>query len=530
LAIRISILLFLATIQWVAGQAIPEPTATVALTSAPPFSATGELYISKADTNAVGLRNPVLVVEGFDLDNSMGWPELYELLNQENLLLDLQAYGRDLLVLNFGDSTIDILANAALTEAAIGYVNANRADPSDKFTAIGASLGGLTVRKALTDMPDADVDTWISFDAPHEGANIPLGVQEFFEHFSTVDLDDFDAIREFLQSLDSPAARQMLLVHHSHSPDAPAGASAPERQDFVDAMDAAGFPTNCKTIAISNGSGYGEKLPFNPGDLVLHWHHDGPWLIGPDIDADIHALPQSTDTASVVYSGKFKSLIGSASPSEKTVLSYHPLPFDNAPGGYRATFYQIFTNLPPDYIDGDDYFSTTNHCFIPTVSALGIPIENIEASLASHAELTALSPFDEIHYAASNEPHVEINAHNKRWFMRAMLEGQDTDGDGYDDYWEYLLGTAYDSADSMLEVAVEIGLFPADGTAVLSWNLFPNTQYEIWFAATPIDPWQLLETIPPSDDPATTREYLVDPAKPTGFFKVVATPIDPVAD
>ncbi len=528
MTIRTSIFIFLASIQWVAGQIIPDPTETVAITSAPPFSATGELYLSKADTNAPGLHNPVLVVEGFDLDNSMNWPELYDLLNQENLVNDLQTYGRDLIILNFGDSTIDILANSALTETAIDYVNANLAGPSNKFTAVGASLGGLATRKALVDMPAHNVDTWISFDAPHEGANIPLGVQEFFEYFSTVGLDTFDAVREFLQTLDTPAARQLLLIHHSHSPDAPAGASTPERQDFVDAMNAVGYPTNCKTIAISNGSGYGEKLPFNPGDLVIHWYYHGGGLWDPNIDANIHALPQSTNTASIVFHGDFDVLF--YGEDSKTVNTYHPLSFDNAPGGYRGTFLQIFTNLPSEYIDGDDYFSTTNHCFVPTVSSLGIPIEHIETNLASHAELTALSPFDEIHYAINNEPHVQINVRNKRWIMRAVLEGQDTDGDGYDDYQEYLLGTAYDSPDSLLEIFAIIEVFLIDSTAVLFWNAFPNTQYEVWFAAALGDPWQLLETILPTVEPDITREYLIDTAEPSGFFKIVATPVDPVTD
>ncbi|MEN8255201.1 MAG: hypothetical protein ABFR33_07000 [Verrucomicrobiota bacterium] len=526
--IRASILILLLSAQWVAGQVIPEPTAIVALTSSPPYSATGLLYLSKADTNAPGLHNPVLVVEGFDIDNSMNWPELYDLLNQENLVEDLQAYGRDLIILNFDDSTIDILANATLVETAIAYVNTNRADPFDKFTAVGASLGGLATRKALVDMPAHGVDTWVSFDAPHEGANIPLGVQEFFEHFSTVPLSDFDAIREFLQSLDTPAARQLLLVHHSHSPDAPAGASIPERQDFVNEMNLAGYPTNCKTIAISNGSGFGEKLPFEPGDLILHWYHY-VWFIGPDLDVDIHALPQSTNTASIVYSGKFKSILGSASPNEKTVDTYHPLSFDNAPGGYRGTFLQVYTNLPYTG-DGNDALNTTNHCFVPTVSSLGIPIEHIETNLASHAELTALSPFDEIHYAVNNEPHVQINAGNKRWVMRAVLEDQDSDGDGYDDYLEYLLGTAYDSADSLLGVYAVIEVFLIDSKAVLTWNAYPNTQYEVWFAAALGDSWQLLETILPTLDPEITREYLIDTEEPSGFFKIVATPVDPVTD
>ncbi len=507
------------------AQAVPAPTVTVMLTSAPPYTATGELFILKADTNTVDLRNPVLVVEGFDIGNSMNWPELYGLLNQENLVEDLQSFGRDLLVLNFTDSTVDIFENAALNETAIDYINAHRADSSDKFTAVGASLGGLTLRKALVDMPNHDVDTWISFDAPHEGANIPLGLQEFFEHFSTVNLADFDAIREFLSSLDSPAARQLLIAHHSHSPDAPAGGSTPERQDFLNTLGAAGYPTNCKMIAISNGSGFGGKLPFEPGDLIIHWYNDGPILIGPDINADIYALPQSTNTATTVYYGRFTSLLGSASPSSKTVASRHPFALDNAPGGMRASFYELFTNLPSSYIDGDDYCSQTNHCFVPTVSALGIPLDHLESNLAANASLTALSPFDEIHYAVDNEAHVEINAHNKRWIMRAMLENHDSDSDGIDDYGEFLIGTDYNSTSSTLQVVQNI--VQTNGNIRVSWNTYPNTRYEVWFTPDLTNTWSLVETIPPTTNVTLVREYAPDPS---GFFEISAYLVDPVTD
>ena len=213
-----------------------------------------------------------------------------------------------------------------------------------------------------------------------------------------------------------------------------------------------------------------------------------------------------------------------------TVNTYHPLSLDNAPGGYRSTFYELFTNLPPGYVDGDDYITSTNHCFIPTVSALGIPISNLESNLASHAELTALSPFDEIHYASANEPHVEINAHNKRWIMRAVLEAYDTDHDGYDDYQEYLLGTEYDVAESGLAIYALVDVQLVDSSTTLSWNAFPNAQYEIWFAEIPGDPWQLLETIPPTAVPNIVREYLIDTDASSGFFKIIATPVDPVTD
>ncbi|MDF7823025.1 hypothetical protein P4B35_03300 [Pontiellaceae bacterium B12227] len=504
---------------------IPPPTATVAITAAPPHSATGELFILQSDTNAVALHNPVLVVEGFDISNEMNWPELYELLNQEDLLVDVRNFGRDLIVLNFGDSTADIIANSALTETALKYVNANRADASDKFTAVGASLGGLTLRKALVDLPNHDVDTWVSFDAPHEGANMPLGMQEFFEYFSTINIEQFDQMREFLAILNTPAVRQMLVTHRSNSPDAPAGASAPERQDFVDLMNATAYPTNCRTVAISNGSGYGEKLPFEAGDLIIRWYHF-QLFFGPNIDTKVYVLPQSTFTPAPVFSGQFSSAAGGASP--KTVSSYHPLSFDNAPGGYRPTFLQVFTNLT--YIDGNDILATTNHCFVPTVSALGIPIENLESNLAVNASLTDLSPFDEIHFAPHNERHVEINLHNKRWLMRSVLSDQDSDGDGFDDYQEYLLGTDFNSAESTLTVESVMAVDLNNGEADLSWNTYSNTQYQVYFVTALEDSWQWQETIPPGSAAALNKTYLINTASNAGFFKIVATLIDPVTD
>ncbi len=511
---RIPMLLAVALVASAYAQ-VPDPTETVAITSAAPASASGLLYISKADTNAPGLRNPVLVVEGFDLDNSMDWPELYDLLNRENLVVDLKSFGRDLLILNFGDSTLDILENAALNEAAIAYVNANRADPSDKFTVVGASLGGLTLRKALVDMPNHGVDTWISFDAPHEGANIPLGIQEFLEFFAPYN----PAAEDLLAAVDSPASRQLLLVHHDHADGLAGGDSA--RESFATIMESTGYPTNCKSIAISNGSGFGDKLPFDPGELIIRWTDDSLFYAS---SADVHTLPQSLAR---VFHGSVRILF---STTTKNVDSYHPLPLDNAPGGMRSTFFQLYTNLTTE-TDTDNYCNYSNHCFIPTVSALGIPIENLASNLNATAGLLALSPFDEIHYAPANEEHVELNLNNKRWIMRAVLEGIDTDSDGWDDYQEYLMGTAYDSADSGLKIELAVAVLPTNDAVRVAWPAFPNTQYHVWHAEALDLPWQPIDTILPTTQSGITNQYDFPASATTnGFFIVTGEAVDPVSD
>lgn len=89
----------------------------------------------------------------------------------------------------------------------------------------------------------------------------------------------------------------------------------------------------------------------------------------------------------------------------------------------------------------------------------------------------------------------------------------------------------YDSALNQQEViqnyidaarvaVIEVSL--TNSMATLSWNSSPNMQYEVWFAETLSNTWQRLETVPPSTDPDITREYLVDSAEPTGFFKIIA--------
>ena len=166
-------MLFLtAGIQMAFGQTVPAPTETVEIRQG---QIRADLYISKADTNAPGLRHPVLFVEGFDLYNNQNWEELYTLFNQQNLIEDLKQQGRDVIIMNFGDATIDLYRNSYLMKKAFDYIGSLHDVQTEKFTLIGASMGGLISRLGLAYYDDGMVDTWISFDVPHEGANVPLG-------------------------------------------------------------------------------------------------------------------------------------------------------------------------------------------------------------------------------------------------------------------------------------------------------------------------------------------------------------------
>jgi len=511
----------------VAALSTPDPTETLSLSRA-------KLYTYKSGTHA-GYRDPVLVCEGFDLDNSMDWDVLYSLLNKQDLIETLRTYGRDFAVIDFNDATTNIYANANNVMEAIRYINAHRFNAADKFTVIGASMGGLVTRYAL-DRMEAEpalygphhVDTWISFDSPQEGANIPLGLQEFFNFFGGYadDYSDLAAALEYRKKVDTVAAQQMLLCHYKNSQTL-AGRS-PAYAGFATEMRAYGYPANCKKVAITNGSKFGLKHAFSPGQTIIYWHYSG-FTVG--ITSTIYALYDSISATKPVFSGWFDPWdLFDETDDKVTFYRYYSCSLDNAPGGTRSSFQELFDTLPSDMKDDGDYCVYPDHCFIPTASALGLTREYIDLPLADNPSVLALTPFDEFHCAATNESHIDINGNNKRWFMRAILENNDTDADGCDDYQEYLMGTDYSSGESKLRTAVGLNLDPAAGSSKLSWVALPNVRYSIYRTDSLDQAWTLVESVGYSAQTAATKTYPMDAQKKSAFYKVVAEVVDPVTD
>jgi len=524
-----SVLLAAAMLE-VAALVTPDPTETITLAADAPYNnVTGTLYVYKSGSHT-GLRCPTLVAEGFDMDNSMDWDVLYNILNEEQLAETLRSYGRDLIVLDYTNAMRNITENAALARAAIQYVNANRNNASDKFTVIGASMGGLVTRIALADM-DRDpqsygvshADTWISFDSPHTGANIPLGIQEFLKFFYDKN-SSFAAAAELYQILNTPAAKQMLLVHHSVNGDL-AGNS--DNDAFQLSLSATGYPSTCRKIAISNGSGYGMHLPFSAGERVLYWNYRSFLL---DISAYIHALAPVASPLPTIFYGLWDTFLP-FDEKNTTQKHYYPYSLDNAPGGMRNSFQVLFDSIPSGYRGDNDYCLWPDHCFIPAVSALGISIDHCNDPLHGDTAVLSQSPFDEIHYPSVNEPHIDINVSNKRWFMRAVLEGYDTDSDGYDDYQEYLIGTVYDSGSSKLEGASMKAMYLGLGQLNLTWELQANVNDRIYFTEHLAGEWTL---VPPESyslggiPPQATA--ILPQLTESGFYKIVSEIQDPVTD
>lgn len=205
-------------------------------------------YYSDPECNNKVLLKPIIILDGFDPGNGRTGPSLYanELEYERtpgefiNLGTDLRKKGYDVIVLNFPENEYInqnfrqmwagadyIERNAYVLVTLIKEVNAKLAENGStaELIIMGPSMGGLISRYALAYMEQKLRDNpaeatwnhrtklWFSFDSPHLGANIPIGDQYFIEYYA-VRVNNTGADNG-LKMLDTPAARQMLVHHHS---------------------------------------------------------------------------------------------------------------------------------------------------------------------------------------------------------------------------------------------------------------------------------------------------------------------------
>ncbi len=385
---------------------VPLPDDTLSVTGTVAYAgdvASGDAYVYLAEGHTE-ITNPIVVIEGFDLEDNLDWDDLYLLLNQENLLESLRALGYDAVVLDFVSPTTYIQRNAYLVMELLAQVNAVIA-PDQDLVLVGASMGGLCCRYALAYMEandlDANVRTFISFDAPQTGANIPLGIQYWVAFFA----DDSADAASFLESLDSPGARQMLRYHHT-SPAGTTGEPDPLRDVLVAELAALGdYPSGPRLVCVSNGSGIGADQGYGPGAQIIRWEYSS-FLV--DLTGNVWALPDGS--SQLIFAGLLDILGLPAEVQNVTVSGTSP--WDNAPGGLRPSMAQMDAVSAPF---GDIVALHPSHCFIPTVSALGLETDDPFMDVTG-----ASTPFVRCFVPDANEEHIFISPESAAWLTEEV--------------------------------------------------------------------------------------------------------------
>ena len=135
--------------------------------------------------NHTALERPFVFVPGFDIiDTRIPYdvdPNALDIYSQYQMFFDsLRENGYDIVVIDYEKGGDYIQRNALLLEKMIHEINALKVG-NEQLVIMGESMGGLVARYALADMEknrneDPETRLYISFDSPHQGAYVPIGL------------------------------------------------------------------------------------------------------------------------------------------------------------------------------------------------------------------------------------------------------------------------------------------------------------------------------------------------------------------
>lgn len=413
---------------------------------------TGEYKIYYDNVDGV-LDKPIIFVDGFDPGDSRTIDFMYDLLNfgdpVQNLAELVRDEGYDLIVLNFptytsvsdGSTVIDgggdfIQRNAFILSELINTINGLKVGAEENVV-IGPSMGGLISRYALRYMEqnaiDHDTRLYVSFDSPHLGANVPIGLQYLFNYMVNGDPGITAAEPLVNGLLNSAAAKQMLIDHYtSHlqggsdylqdgSLTLPSGA-VNFRTEFQNELTAMGFPQDSRNIAVINGSGTGQTSGTPGMELINHTFNTGNQG-GFDTRAImiVNYVPLASQTITVCdFTGQFFFIIwNNAFTYEATAQSpAFTDGIDSAPGG-QFDMYSFDDGTNPLITEFVSNLNTQYFNFIPTLSGLSIT----DTSDWYVNPNPSSSPFDNVYIPTSNEPHVTLTQGNVDFVLNEIFSG-----------------------------------------------------------------------------------------------------------
>jgi hypothetical protein len=392
---------------------------------------------------------PFIFVEGIDFgtdhlptrNGTFGWDAFssgastgqYAMLELMPYWIDtLQQHGYDLVLVDFYDGARDIRENAALVEKIIHLCNANK-NSNESIVVAGASMGGLISRYALRSVEIQNKQhcarLYISLDAPHLGAYIPLSLQSTL-HFMA---PHSSAAHSFVyDKLQRPAAQQLLFYQWG----VPDPLLPTNFLNFQSELHNMGLPKNCRNIAVANGNKNGIGLSTNTTEpLLTESCNASNFVAGDEFRLKFFPLPGSNDyventsTHRVVADLKITEVdldflsISISQYSARPMVSVNALPFDYSCGGYSSSIKEFVDainetsafNSACGTINTDQF--ELYHNFVPTLSALHCNA-NVPFTAVNETEI----PFDNWYAPeGNNQPHSGINYGNLAFIAQEVF-------------------------------------------------------------------------------------------------------------
>lgn len=445
------------------------------------------------------LQNPLIVVEGYD-PGIYTSPEDYrgkyyirdflEEVNHSPALSNLVNSTYDIVFIDYQNGVDDIHRNALLVKDVIRWVNSNKTTTNPNVV-IGLSMGGLVARYALKKMEQNNEQTqvrlYVSHDSPQGGVNVPLGYQYLLHHANNLYFRSgavpatYFVVRLYNPSLpniggllaltEAPASKQMLINHINPY----MNLDNSVHNAWQSELTSLGYPTQCRNLAISNGSecGLGQSILLPGGQLFnANGYYQtnflqslagmvlgpvigvligqGPLILGVlpgrnkislafQVNAGANGGGNQVYSGNISYQKKFLWLVNinaTLTSLAKSAFS-GALPYDSYGSGIYNTIGTVSINTP-------NLTANTNagFCFVPTPSALDISGSptNLTASDYQAAyygdnppagpKNSTFSNFVTAFYAdpdpskiypkGGNEPHITYETRNGNWLTAEL--------------------------------------------------------------------------------------------------------------
>ena len=356
---------------------------------------TARVYLA---SSKFGLTRPVILSDGFNAGES-NFDEFWHGINGKRFAFanELRQRGYDLILLGYKERSASILENAEVATQCIMRAIAERKG-SAPLTVGGFSMGGLVTRYALAKMEmmriDHQTSTYLSFDSPHRGAWIPIGLQAL-AHFITI-------VPAMSKQINSPAARQLLWQHIDSVEALPQ--QDPLRTEFLAALERVGnWPQRPRKLAIANGVGTGVANPAIPPDALALECTSGVF--------------ETTKLYTQGGSNLNPVAFLKGTQNEKTVRVRGLPEIDGAPGGTLESFAIAADNLTIPLVS-KAVAHIPKICFVPSISA--VAVRDISAETL-HTKINELNPGEsEVDdFICSSEPtlHSEMTPELGTWIL-----------------------------------------------------------------------------------------------------------------
>jgi hypothetical protein len=390
------------------------------------------------------LDKPIIIVEGFEVLSNLHPSDYFAKYNNAGFWNAIKDFGYDLVFVDFPNNQNPIADNASVLENIIQEVNLKKEGHFENIV-IGESMGGLVARVALAQMEKNNIDhqvgLYVSFDAPHKGANIPLGIQklatdalninlikvidslsDLWTVFASISLNGIGILADIkglnlankaIGSLKSPAARNMLIRHNDYL-----GEISPDFKAFQSFLATTGYPNESRNIALINGSDIStrQSAQDNNGTLDIGEKYINENFSNCLLKYKIEAMVSPINTSQKISDIEIETLnplfifpcVLTKYTDKKGYANFDDKPYDLSPGGHIG-------------LGKEDKYKEFS--FVPTISAIDLDQGIVDGSNGlffmnqysfSRSKFnivkTNQTPFDDIYSTSINSQHVQINS------------------------------------------------------------------------------------------------------------------------